>query len=616
MAQAQGSVEMALEARLLEYLQAEWAIATDWTVRCLVSQGILVVLVQYPSVTDTHAIDSRHIFSIVESAFHRDAEIRAGAERYSDLHAVRVYVRQEGEADPHGFYRFTWDDGASNQASTERLMLSGETPNFASDSNTVAESAGAVPPPHTPPSSPSRDPIPLKTTPVGRGRARKTRTKRDPDWDILDAEIKAVPRRRRANSGSILAAGLAATILLLGGGGYALSRPCVVGTCDALAIAQQMESTAMRQIAPGQSAQTVLEAYNTLMEASYLLDRIPNWSPHYTEAQEILTELMQESQKLERVVQAQRLAMAAAVQSQNPPHPLTVWREIKQNWQAAIAQLEQVPDHSPVYPLAQRKLTEYRANLSQIDHRILKEIEAQEWVDLARETAEQAETRQDIVTSVPGLRRVRQNWQSVINALSNVPSGTMAHAEAQQLLALYRPQLELAGERLQQEQASMQRFSQAQSLADIAQTAEQQNAWDQAVGQWQRALDEVQQIPEDSVSYEQVQPLVNSYQTALDQALNNLGFQDTVTSLERLCSGSPRRCLLSRQDDQMRVTITNAYEQELAGSNTTAPLSQLDPLIEQIARVSDRTRIPVSVYEASGELIGIYDPNANRSTPD
>jgi hypothetical protein len=607
MAQVQGSVEAALEERLLEHLQVEWAIA-EWAVCCLMSQGMLVVLVHHPPATGATTIDPRHIFSIVESAFYRDAAIRGAAAQFPDLYAIRVYVQRQGESEPHGFYRFTWDRGERIPDSTGNLALSG-TPSLTSERTTTAKSAEADTPPHT--DSSSRNPIPLKTTPVGRNRTRHTRTKRAPDLEILEAEVQSIPKRR-SRSGYTLAAGLAAAILLLGGGGYALSRPCVMGDCAALAIAQQMQGTAMSQIVPGQSAQTVLEAYNNLMEASYLLDRIPSWSPHYTEAQDILAKLLQESQKLERVVQAQQLAMTAAVQSQNPPHPLTVWREIKQNWQAAIAQLDQVPDDSPIYPLAQRKASEYRANLSQIDQRILKEIEAQEWVDLARQTAAQAETRQDIVTSVAGLQRVQQNWQSVINALSKVPSGTMAHAEAQQLLALYRPQLDLATEQFQQEQTSIQRFTQAQSLANTAQTAEQQNAWDQAVGQWQQALDEVQQIPEDSLSFDRAQPLVNSYGTALNQALANLEFQDTLTSLERLCSGSPRRCLLSRQDNQVRVTITNAYEQSLAGSNTTAPVSQLDPLIEQIARVSDRTQIPISIYKADGELIGIYNPDANR----
>ncbi|MEO1145099.1 MAG: hypothetical protein AAFY26_05825 [Cyanobacteria bacterium J06638_22] len=608
MAQVQGSVEVALEERLLEHLQAEWAIATNWTVRCLMNQGMLVVLVHHPPTTNSTTIDPRHIFSVVEAAFHRDEAIRTTAAQYPDLYAIRVYVQQQGEGEPSGFYRFTWDSGERLPDLAEGLVLS-SSPSSTSDRKTTAKSTEANTSHHT--DSSSREPIPLKTQPIGRSRTRHTRTKRMPDAEILEAEIHSIPKHR-SRSGYFVAAGLAATILLLGGGSYALSRPCVVGGCDALAIAQQMQETAMGQITPEKSAQEVLEAYDSLMEASYLLDRIPSWSPHYNEAQDILAELLQESQKLERVVQAQRLAMAAAVQSQNPPHPITVWREIKQNWQAAITQLEQVPDNSPIYPLAQRKSSEYRDNLGQIDQRILKEIEAQEWVDLARQTAAQAETRQDIVTSVSGLQRVQQNWQSAINALHKVPSGTMAHAEAQQLLALYRPQLELAEEQLQQEQTSIQRFTQAQSLANTAQTAEQQNAWDQAVGQWQQALDEVQQIPEGSVSFERAQPLINSYQTALNQALANLEFQDTLTSLERLCSGSPRRCLLSRQDNEVRVTITNAYEQSLAGSNTTAPLSQLDPLIEQIARVSTRTRIPVSVYEADGELIGIYNPDANR----
>jgi|GEM_PF-1968017 len=641
MAQARGSVGVDLERRLLEQLQAEWAIATSWTVHCLVNQGILLVLVQHPPVADPAAIDQRHIFSIIESAFHRDAKIQQWAEQYPDLYAIRIFVREQGQTEPYGFYRFTWNEAAENVIQPGSLVLTGQpaiassTPKLAARSASVqsasVQSASAPvegdrpvsePPPQTPQTPPQDehpDPIPLQTTPITAERPKNPqaqRDQRDPDLEILDAEITTHSHKPgRLNLRYGLAAGLAAAMLLVGGGGYALSRPCVVGSCEDLAIARQMQGTAMEQIAPGQSAQTVLEGYDALMEASYLLDRIPSWSPHYTKAQGILAELTQEAQKLERVVQAQRLAMAAAVQSQNPPHPLTVWREVKQNWQEAIAQLERVPEDSPVYPLAQRKLEEYRANLGQIDQRILKEIEAQEWVELARTTAENAETRQDIVTSVPGLQQVRQNWQSVINALQRVPSGTMAHAEAQQLLALYQPQLQLAEEQLQQEQASVQRYTEAQSLADAAQNAERQNAWGQAVGQWQQALEEVRQIPENSAAFERVQPLVNSYETALNQAQANLVLQDTLTDLEQICSGSPRRCLLDRQETQVRVTITHAYELFLADNSAEASLNQLSPVMEAIAKVGDRTRIPIAVHEASGDLIGIYDPDTNRYVP-
>lgn len=628
MAQAQGSREMALEARLLEQLQAEWAIATDWTVRCLMNQGILIVLVQHPLVAQLSLVDPRPIFAIIESAFHREASIREWAAQAAGLYAVRIYIRQQGQPEPYGFYRFTWEDSALQAGSLVLARTSPVAPVQPSPVGVVENQPTQDRPGSTPvgaaqspkplsdshPATP--EPIPLQPTPVGQTAAPPSSPPQAAQAEVLEAEITAQPPKRwGTNLSYALAAGVAAALLLVGGGGYALSRPCVVGRCEVLAIARQMQATAMGQATPGQSAETVLEAYDAMMEASYLLDRIPSWSPHYTEAQDILAELTQESQKLERVVQAQRLAMAAAVQSQNPPHPITTWREIKQNWQAAIAQLEQVPQNSPVYPLAQRKLTEYRANLGQIDQRILKEIEAQEWVDLARESAESAETRQDIVTSIPGLQQVRQNWQSVINALQRVPNGTMAYAEAQQLLALYRPRLELAEEQLRQEQASMQRYNQAQSLASAAQSAERQNSWSQAVGQWEQALAEVRQIPEGTVSFERVQPLVNSYETALQQAQMNLEFQDTLTDLERLCSGSPRRCLLSRRDGQMRVTFTHAYEQFLATASASAPLSQLDPMLEAIAHVSDRTRIPIAVHEANGTLIGVYDPDSSRYVP-
>jgi hypothetical protein len=86
---------------------------------------------------------------------------------------------------------------------------------------------------------------------------------------------------------------------------------------------------------------------------------------------------------------AQTLAWQAAVTSQNPPHPLSVWQRASQRWQAAIALLESIPATTSVFTQSQQKLLTYRNNQGAIQQRIVVEIRAQQLLQQFSQTAAQ-----------------------------------------------------------------------------------------------------------------------------------------------------------------------------------------------------------------------------------
>ncbi|MEG4204903.1 TerD family protein [Microcoleus sp. Pol7_A1] len=115
-----------------------------------------------------------------------------------------------------------------------------------------------------------------------------------------------------------------------------------------------------------------------LKETIANLEKIPNFPGFaYQQARADLLQLRpslvpvaQNLQAAESLEKAQQLAMEAAVVVQKPPHPMEVWHQSQSKWQQAIALLEAIDSRTPVYNLAQNKLSNYRANRAAIGQRV------------------------------------------------------------------------------------------------------------------------------------------------------------------------------------------------------------------------------------------------------
>ncbi|MEG5125259.1 TerD family protein [Microcoleus sp. ARI1-B5] len=115
-----------------------------------------------------------------------------------------------------------------------------------------------------------------------------------------------------------------------------------------------------------------------LKETIANLEKIPNFPGFgYQQARVDLLTLRsslvpveQNLQAAESLEKAQKLAVEAAVLVQKPPHPMEVWHQSQNKWQQAIALLEAIDSRTPVYNLAQNKLSSYRANRAIIGQRV------------------------------------------------------------------------------------------------------------------------------------------------------------------------------------------------------------------------------------------------------
>ncbi|MEG3924445.1 hypothetical protein [Microcoleus sp. D3_18a_C4] len=171
-----------------------------------------------------------------------------------------------------------------------------------------------------------------------------------------------------------------------------------------------------------------------------------------SEASPTLTPTPQPDPTATNLAAAQKLAMEAAVMTQNPPHPLENWQQVQGKWQESIKLLEAIPDNSAVATQAQEKLSVYRTNYQAITNRIVTEQKAATNLEAAQKLAGEAAL---MVNNPPHPKEVWQNAQSklqqAINLLSSIPQGTFVEAQAKEKLGDYQKNYTLISNRIKTE---------------------------------------------------------------------------------------------------------------------------------------------------------------------
>jgi tetratricopeptide (TPR) repeat protein len=419
--------------------------------------------------------------------------------------------------------------------------------------------------------------------------------------------------------------GLAALILVGSGAfAYALSRPCVVGSCDRLDQAAELAELAQVTLAGRPSGDELATAQLDLQTAIDLLTPVPTWSAHYGTAQADLQRYQGSIASLNALIQAQAIASEAASLSQNPPHPVERWVNVHLLWQQAIDRLGTIPADSPAFDFAQQKLREYRSNHSAIGRRIIAEEEAEANFNTAIQTGDLARQRTETANSLAGWQLATKEWQAAIKGLSLIPQGTMVYGEAQAQLKDYQQQLTRTTNRATLEEAGAHHYNQAIQAARAAAAYEAKTQWTLAVAQWRQAVASAQNIPRDTILAEEGAVLLETYQPALANAEGRLRtavtLQNLTFTLAQMCEFSATPCTVREDASQVRVVVSSQYAEPLrqaitppAADGTFAFTAQISPgaqqLIDQIISASHQVNRPVAIYDAQGGFVARYRPD-------
>lgn len=414
--------------------------------------------------------------------------------------------------------------------------------------------------------------------------------------------------------------------LALAGGAivaYAVSRPCVLRQCREILTADELTIASANTLNQAQYIQQLVESRDQLTAARDILTQIPLWSRHFPTRERLLQRNRTLSEGLDEMILALQTGLDAVEKGENPPHRAEVWQAVAQVWRQAIAALESVESDSPVYPLAQEKLSNYRANLAEIELRIDTEKTANAQFQQARKAANVAKARSGVARSFDSWEKVYFSWEGVIAQLEALPQETMAHQEAKELLPEYRAQLALARDRKMKEKIAEDAYNQALLEADLAAKRAQENQWSLTVARWNQAIAYAEQVPTGTFYYPKVAGLIKEYKTARDEAKVKLEkavrLQKARADLKKTCEGKPTVCEYTVTDNLISVWLTADYLNKLQETTATAQKKN-DPKIRQgvdehvntlksaLEAIADNARLTLEVYNPYGSLIGRYSP--------
>lgn len=621
-------------------------------IQCVIKQGHLLVLVQHSGTTE---LGSQELCTLLAHSLRRRTKFLEAITGLSQSLPVKVYLRSHPHEQPYSAQAFT----------LPLASVRGIDPQDSQDPQLPLEPPGeddAAQPLPPPADASPQEPLAIGADADGEEReseedgspppAQATDTPQNTSQNeealpetvatiraIAQSHVPVEPRSLELGANTALPPTLSglsriptsalifsavAGLLTALSGIYLLTRPCVLSACTPLQTAQQMGQEAEQLMQPNATAGDIRTAYNRLVEANRLLDRVPPWSGYHNQAQALMDQYGERSQIVRRVVIALQQANSAAEKSQNPPHPLSRWREVQQHWREAIVQLDSVPPTSPIAPFAKEKRQEYQRNLANIDQRILKEKDAQDGIARARSRAELAESTASAAKTVEDWSTIYDHWKAAINELQQVPQGTVGYGEAQQLLALYQPKLLTAGDRRRQEAVAEEAHQQALKFAETARQSEMQNQWSAAVQHWSDALERAERVPDGTLKFNDVRPLITTYREALSRAQKQLTIAQALQAAERdmelACLGTPVFCTYTVGTNGLEIRFLSDYDWAVERVVANVPVSDdpmthralketIDTRLRSLSTIAETHTVPLELYNSYGRMFSRYDPD-------
>jgi len=400
-------------------------------------------------------------------------------------------------------------------------------------------------------------------------------------------------------------------ICVFGTGFYLLTRPCVMFECKEIQTAQQLNWEFRQMMAGANSQSQLIAAQQQLTTASSDLSIIPRWSSRYQQAEKLKARLSMHSNEINQVVTALQVADVTEKKTQASANSLEELQNIQYSWRGAIAPLEAISSSSDLYGLVQPRLSKYRASLKAVNQQLLTQEQWLKKLNDAKAVAIVAQQREATAKSLNDWEKAQTTWEVVINALNIIPDYSPAYREARQRLLEYKPQLAKTRDRATKEQLAARSYQEAISTANQAQTYEQKNQWHIAVTYWSQALQNAQQISQDTLYYNQSQSLIEPYSIALKDAQAKLqvnsNLQQVQNDLEQTCSREIQICTFTINNTGIAVSLTPEYEQVLQRTLSETEVETTNHwniLQDALGVIGDHVHLPVFIYDTQGQ--GLY----------
>jgi len=576
--------DLQLLARTLqEQVLAQVPSGQVFQIRCAVNQDELMILIQHPVGL---MVDIEQIFAVLEDALHSLPTYRE--------QRVQCFLRMTGQKIPYAKREITIKQKPTEDTQTQELENSAELPDSALFSLATNTEYSFV-----------------------DENLAEEEVEEEIFDPLADAPDLTTSKHKRLVIPPLLVGGGLLGIILLGGGAYLLTRPCVMFECKEIEAAEQLKTESRQLMYRAKSENELLAVKQRLETTSNDLTIIPQWSPRYQQAEELKTNLSGQSEKISQVVTALQAGAQAEQKTQTATSSLEELQARQHLWRQAIAPLEAVNPNSELYGFIQPKLVKYRVNLQAINKQLLAQEQWLKKLTAAKGVASVAKKWQASAQSLRDWQKAQSTWQVAVNALIIIPSTSPAYPEAQKLLTEYKPQLARTRDRATIEQLAAKSYQQAVNVAKQAKAYEQSNQWQAAAAYWEQALQTAKNVSQDSLYYTQAQSLVAPYSASLQQAQAKVQqsntWQQTRLDLNKTCASEIRICTFTINNTGIIVTTTPEYEQtiqiNLAQANPEDPnpaigvTNHWQVLQEALTVISENANLPLVIYDSQGQEV-------------
>ena len=238
---------------------------------------------------------------------------------------------------------------------------------------------------------------------------------------IPDAtRLTAFTKKFKSNQLSLLVMGCSLATITTISLFYGLTRPCVFGECPQINQAEQIyEQTEILSKNNVSDAEITLVKTN-LELAINLLHDIPFWSNYHQESSQLKNQYQQQLDDillLESAINQKSKALLSLSLSESSPLSLSQLEALKQEFQAAIAQIKLIQNNEFLEEVKNQKYKEYSNNIQLINQRIVKEKRAFKSLEQAKSGALLAQNRENTANNVSSLELVYNSWTKSIKSL-------------------------------------------------------------------------------------------------------------------------------------------------------------------------------------------------------
>ena len=441
-------------------------------------------------------------------------------------------------------------------------------------------------------------------------RPKSSLEKADAQQPTATAHLENNGQRRVA----IASLGLAS--LGFAAGVYGATRPCVLGSCTALQDADRLGDKSQRMMQKAQTWVDVEATIPPLNQALEMLEPIPVWSSHSAVAQQQIETYTVQLEQIHQLLDVEQAVKYANQVSSQSVYSLDDLLTVRSLWESAIDDLDLMPIDSPLHSFAQDHLADYQPQLVQVEQQLQHEEAAKATLDTAKEAAQLAQARQGVAQSLENWQFARVTWLVALNRLKQVGEGTLASKEAERLLDFYQTSLDEVNVHVSREQVSAQSLQKAEQQAQIATAAERRHDWQQAIADWNDAIEYIQQIDSTSTYYLKAEGLLAQYQDAISQVQDKLKAKTLIEGeLKQSCIGELQLCHIVSIDQSIKLELDESYMDAISTArgngnyNLQAVVTDHQLMVRQsLDRIANNFDLPIEVYNPDGGLLERHLP--------